>query len=318
MLDWTDSLQAHTSLPSLSVPSHFAPPRSSLTLSISRSRSIVAAARIAEALGLPCTPSAVVEQVRNKLSLRRLSAKIGLPSPGAANVSLADVLLGRLRGVIEGCDEAEPPLALQGASSASSSSASSPAAPTAGDSITTTGKPLHFPLVVKPLSGAGSNFVRRVASRQELVDVAALFAQQTQGADERPRPAAAAAAVAAAVPSAAAPASPAAPTSPELLALLQGKWRHWGLDAPDAAFMLEELMVGDEVDLDMVVEGGKVRFMSVTDNFPSSGPKQYFMEAGKRDTQSSVPLIPSFFVLHLVQSTCFICISPHILSPLHP
>ncbi len=44
--------------------------------------------------------------------------------------------------------------------------------------------------------------------------------------------------------------------------------------------MLEELMEGQEVDIDLVVQNGVIRFLSVSDNFPCAGPKQYFMEAG--------------------------------------
>lgn len=172
---------------------------------------------------------------------------------------------------------------------------------------------LQYPLVVKPLSGAGSNFVRKVATFSELVEVMTLFAQQCDEVNSSPFVSAAgnvtcaslnnssnictssnsnSATIAAAVVAPESPATAAAattgPQSPPTSVLLNA-WRHWGLSHLDSAFMLEELILGHEFDLDMVIQRGVPKLISVNYNYPTAGHGQYFMEAGG--------LVPAHFPL---------------------
>ncbi len=49
---------------------------------------------------------------------------------------------------------------------------------------------------------------------------------------------------------------------------------------PDASVLVEEYIEGEEVDIDLVVQGGELRYAQVTDNFAPIEP--YFMELGGR------------------------------------
>jgi biotin carboxylase len=98
-----------------------------------------------------------------------------------------------------------------------------------------------FPCVLKPLSGAGSHFVRRVA------DAATLKAVVAEYRDE---------------------------------AASTGEVAAWGAEPADSAFMAEELLVGKEVDIDLLISHGRIEYLTISDNFPSAGPAELFMEAG--------------------------------------
>jgi hypothetical protein len=52
--------------------------------------------------------------------------------------------------------------------------------------------------------------------------------------------------------------------------------------------MVEECMEGQEVDLDLLVQDGRVLYCLVNDNFPTAGHAHYFMEAGGQ-VASSLP-----------------------------
>lgn len=258
--------------------------------------SISSAAVIAERFGLPTTPSSVINEVRNKLKLRTLCQQANIPSPAAIAVSLADVINRNLHGRVEGYEKLTPQATEASNStevSSSSSTSSSTRQPPSSFSSSTpssvnlsppdTPRPLQFPLVVKPLSGAGSNFVRRVRNIGELEEVAKLFVEQTDevkalvAADEAKSSSSMSSSTT--TPSLSTTTSP-SPSVPSGVSILQAKWRHWGLSLPDTAFMLEELMVGHEVDIDMLVQKGEIKFLSVSDNFPSAGANNYFMESG--------------------------------------
>jgi len=102
-----------------------------------------------------------------------------------------------------------------------------------------------FPVVLKPISGAGSHFVRRVATLDDLKVIAQEYIKEAREC---------------------------------------GDLGAWGLaqdeNAIQSSFMVEEMIVGQEVDIDLLVQRGKVKFLSVSDNFPTSGPKDLFMEIG--------------------------------------
>ncbi len=92
-----------------------------------------------------------------------------------------------------------------------------------------------FPVVVKPVEGAGSFFVRSVKDRAGLSEV---LAGHTRAMD-----------------------------SAEIARL-------WS----DRSLLVEEYLDGAEVDIDMLVQHGRVVYAAVTDNFPPRQP--YFMEVG--------------------------------------
>lgn len=103
-----------------------------------------------------------------------------------------------------------------------------------------------FPCVLKPIAGAGSHFVRRINDLPTLHSVLEEYSTE---------------------------------------ASVTGETKHWttsesAIADEDSCFMIEELMVGNEVDVDMLVEHGTIKFLSIADNFPSKGPKELFMEAG--------------------------------------
>ncbi len=94
---------------------------------------------------------------------------------------------------------------------------------------------VRFPVVVKPVEGAGSFFVRKVADRATLASV---VEQQTRAIAR---------------------------------ADVAKLWT-------DRALLVEEYIDGSEVDIDMLVQGGRVVYAAVTDNFATTEP--YFMEVG--------------------------------------
>jgi biotin carboxylase len=115
-----------------------------------------------------------------------------------------------------------------------------------------------FPIVLKPVAGAGSHFVRKIEDYDELYQYVDQYQREAlctgeiaywsvghsaivgeEGAEEAPAPS--------------------------------------NLDAP---FMIEELMVGSEVDIDLVVDHGVIKFLGIADNFPAQGPAGLFMESG--------------------------------------
>jgi len=72
-----------------------------------------------------------------------------------------------------------------------------------------------FPCVLKPLSGAGSHFVRRIASVDVLKAVVAEYRDE---------------------------------------AASTGEVAAWGAESADEAFMIEEMLVGKEVDIDLLID----------------------------------------------------------------
>lgn len=102
---------------------------------------------------------------------------------------------------------------------------------------------IGFPCVIKPVAGAGSNFVRRIMSPADALSVARQYYSDAHAT---------------------------------------GAGQHWclGPNRAPAWFMLEEMLVGQEVDMDLVVERGTILFMGIADNRPSEGPAELFMEAG--------------------------------------
>jgi len=217
--------------------------------------SISSAAYLAEKLSLPGTPFKTVNEVRNKQRMREMCRQVGLPAPRSARIHLSELVeKGPEKVLTEACN-------------------------------------LVFPLVMKPLSGAGSNFVRKVTTPQELLDVVHLFMQQCAEITQCPD------AVSSSLiddpaeqkctdetgssDSAQQSSQSSSSSSCPNWTLLQAKWRHWGLSNVDSSFMLEELLVGSEVDADVIVEKGIIRYLSINDNFPCAGrDPSYFMEAG--------------------------------------
>eukprot|EP00667_Euglena_gracilis_P010244 EG_transcript_10424 len=98
---------------------------------------------------------------------------------------------------------------------------------------------LVYPLVVKPSSGAGSGLVRLVRDEAELAEcVAASLAALATGRD----------------------------------------YRHWANTGTPPHLLVEEFVAGDEVDIDCVVQDGRLMYAAVSDNFPTEAP--YFCETG--------------------------------------
>jgi len=96
---------------------------------------------------------------------------------------------------------------------------------------------LTYPLVLKPVRGAGSMYVQRIENAQELRAVAARFQAEIQAHHLR---------------------------------------EVWGNDG----LQVEEYIAGDEVDIDMLLVDGDVRYARVSDNFAPIEP--WFMERGGR------------------------------------
>lgn len=94
---------------------------------------------------------------------------------------------------------------------------------------------LRFPVVMKPVEGASSVFVRKADNAAELRAAVASYEASVRDT-----------------------------------ALAQ-QWR-------DRSLLVEEYLEGDEVDIDMLVQGGEVKYLAITDNFPSVEP--HFLENG--------------------------------------
>lgn len=90
---------------------------------------------------------------------------------------------------------------------------------------------LSYPAVLKPLSGAGSHLVTKISSFTHLIE----YMQQHQL---------------------------------EQQALL-AKYPYWNIENVDQFLMLEEFIGGSEVDVDVVVERGQIKFLAISDNFPT-------------------------------------------------
>jgi hypothetical protein len=152
--------------------------------------------------------------------------------------------------------------------------------------------PLQYPLVIKPFSGAGSNFVRKAHNYDELVDVFRLFYNQTkdihptnhvQSAHNKPTTC-----VAHRENSNHNDDTEIVDLPPEQLELLRTKWKCWGLPDIDVSFMIEECIRGTEFDLDVLIQDSQILYASINDNFPTAGHAAYFLEAGGL-VQSSQP-----------------------------
>ncbi|EKX49652.1 hypothetical protein GUITHDRAFT_58329, partial [Guillardia theta CCMP2712] len=99
---------------------------------------------------------------------------------------------------------------------------------------------ITFPAVFKPKDGAGSQFVRRVNSKQELQQAYMLTVSSLQ-------------------------------RSP-------GSFSWCLQEAQGVSFHVEELIEGQEVDIDCVVSDSKLRYSRVIDNESTGAP--FFLEAG--------------------------------------
>lgn len=99
--------------------------------------------------------------------------------------------------------------------------------------IETIAQHLQFPLVIKPIFGAGSDFVVKINNQQELREIYEYVQENL----------------------------PQAPDS--------GQMR-------DLTLMAEEYIDGDEVDIDFILQNGKVKFVSICDNYKTREP--FFVE----------------------------------------
>lgn len=157
--------------------------------------SVIVAAHLAAAFGLPGTPPAAVERAKDKSAFREICTSNGLPAPRFIRIdaqkSDVEALLATAR--------------------------------------------LSFPVVLKPTHGAGSVLVRRADDIGELKQTIQSYAQSVAN-----EPAAA-------------------------------LW-------PDRSALVEEYLTGDEVDIDMLLQGGELKYAAVTDNFAPVEP--YFLELG--------------------------------------
>lgn len=102
---------------------------------------------------------------------------------------------------------------------------------------------LSYPVVVKPVHGAGSVLVRKVAGEMELAWTLAAYADAL---DSEP---------------------------------VAALW-------PDRDVLVEEYVAGPEVDIDMLLQGGAIRYANVSDNFAPVEP--FFLEVGGQ-IPSSLP-----------------------------
>lgn len=158
--------------------------------------SVVVAARLAEALGLPGISPQVALSVRDKYAMRETCRAHGLPAPGCLRIRDVAQLAPEI-------DRAE----------------------------------LAYPLVLKPVRGAGSTLVQRVENAEELTRTAARFQAELQA-------------------------------------------QHLGDVWGDSDLQVEEYIAGHEVDIDILLFEGEVRYAQVSDNFPPVEP--WFLERGGR------------------------------------
>lgn len=100
-----------------------------------------------------------------------------------------------------------------------------------------------FPLVIKPVFGASSAFVVKVANKEELISTYQYLKKNI---------------------------------SPEIESAL----------SDGTEVMIEEYIDGDEVDIDVLVQNGRIKFCSISDNAKTNEP--FFIETG-RFTPSSLP-----------------------------
>ncbi len=164
--------------------------------------SVLATAHVCKVFGYPNSDNDTVHLIKNKYLFRQHTAKAGILAPKNLHLSLSKVISG----------ESDKELA-----------------------------DFPYPAVLKPIAGAGSHFVRRIADMKELKAVLAEYAAEANST---------------------------------------GEYKYWGVDGVDASFMVEEMIIGNEVDIDLLVDHGEIRFLSISDNFPSTGPGHLFMEIG--------------------------------------
>jgi carnosine synthase len=101
--------------------------------------------------------------------------------------------------------------------------------------LDTADKKLRYPLIVKPIYGAASAFVRRVENKEELVKA---FNTIKENIHEF---------------------------------WLAPEWQGFEI-------LVEEYIVGDEVDLDILIQNGEIKYFSIIDNKKTNEP--YFVETG--------------------------------------
>lgn len=104
---------------------------------------------------------------------------------------------------------------------------------------------IKFPIVVKPIFGAGSYFVRKIENEQEFLSTLHAFVENMKKD---------------------------AVSSTCFLEDILG---------------VEEYIDGEEVDIDVLVQDSQIKFICITDNFPSRLP--FFMEVGGQIPSSLVP-----------------------------
>lgn len=161
---------------------------------------VVLTGDITERLGYPSTTPKAIAAIKNKYALRKHCESVGIKVPKSLRLDAKKVEDGSMDDVLNA---------------------------------------LSLPLVLKPVSGAGSHFVRRITSIDELKGI---LREYTREAEEEAK--------------------------------------HWATGAVTESFMVEEMVVGQEVDIDLLVDKGKVKFLSISDNYPSTGPGHLFMEIG--------------------------------------
>ena len=97
-------------------------------------------------------------------------------------------------------------------------------------------KKMTFPVVIKPIFGAFSAFVKKINNYDELIKFVAEINLDKNNFNK------------------------------------EHLWQDWGI-------MAEEYIAGNEVDVDLLIQSGKIKYFAITDNHPTVEP--YFLETGQ-------------------------------------
>lgn len=103
---------------------------------------------------------------------------------------------------------------------------------------------MNFPVVIKPIFGAFSAFVKKINNYDELLKAVEEINLEKNNFNR------------------------------------EHLWQDWGI-------MVEEYIAGNEVDVDLLVQAGKIKYFAITDNHPTREP--FFLETGQNMPSWELP-----------------------------